>query len=212
MKRYILCTILLGNLASGMTDPDFIEKTQLLADLEKEARSVIPGTRAEFEITGEIAQLRKELGKTGSDGETLDAIIEQMPTVADHAVTKKLECLGQLVVQINQAVDGQEKRALAQQIIGLRKELGKTELYQDLPPGSYTNELDVIIEQMPVENKPAAAKPSGALFCSHPADFIFDDIYHASKEELDAHYPNRNPDSDIGRAVLARMSKFKILP
>lgn len=219
MKHYILCTILLGNLALGMDDPHKSQKGILENLLGVVFHGAFKSPNRLY-IEQQVTQLKKELFNvpiSQDSGPLLDElgkrVTELLTTLErkDVIVTEhnKLECLSQLVVQINQAVDGQEKRALAQQIIGLRKELGRTELYQDLPAGSYPQELDAIIEQMPVENKPAAAKPSVALFGSHPADFYFDDIYHASKEELAANYPNTNPDSDIGRAVIARMSKLQ---
>lgn len=147
MKRYLLATILIGNLAVGMDDPK---------NLEKAIR------------------------------------------------------LNELIVKIHRELSGYERKALASQIICLRQELGIKELYQDLPPGSYTptRELDAIIAQLPapkVEQAPASVPVYG----SHPLDSVFDEIYRASKEELVAKYPNPTADSAIGKAVIERMSKLQ---
>lgn len=102
MKRYLLCAILIGNIALGMDDAKNLEKVMRLEAL--------------------LSDIHSELS-------------------------------------------GHERKALASQIMCLRQELGIKELYQDLPPGSYTPtpEIDAIIAQMPTQKVFSSCKPDQIL-------------------------------------------------
>lgn len=80
MKKYLLCAILVGNLAVAMGDPDAAEKSHLLQRLLVEAGQLLSGSEKRLEIETQIAQLSKDLNlPTPVITKELDSIIAEMP-------------------------------------------------------------------------------------------------------------------------------------
>lgn len=80
MKKYLLCAILVGNLAVAMGDLDAAEKSHLLQRLLVEAGQLLSGSEKRLEIETQIAQLSKDLNlPTPVITKELDSIIAEMP-------------------------------------------------------------------------------------------------------------------------------------
>lgn len=134
----------------------------------------------------------------------------------------KLERLIQLVVDIWAEPLWSEQKKMAEQIVNLRKELGKPNLYEDLPPLCQpteplileAGELDKIIEQLPAES-PVAAQSSVPLQEAHqPAEIPIEQMNQAQVEALikknsGMMYP---PGSDYLKALGARCRELKMWP